>query len=116
MKTSPLLALSAFLFLRAQACVRVRVDRYLDGGYSYIQEVKLYDNDSPVRTAGQHQFVPPFDEIVKVEDYYVKLQYKDGKHHPYGGRIQYPKGRKSTLRCLGQEAEGIWVLATTDLC
>jgi hypothetical protein len=99
MKTSPLIALSAFLF-QAQACVRVRVDRYINNeGLSVIQDVKLYDNDSPVKTAaGPQQFTPPFPETVKVDDYYVQLQYKDGKHHPYGGRIQYPRGRKFPSR------------------
>ena len=95
MKTSHLITLCTFFF-QAQACVRVRGDRYITSeGPSVIQDVKLYENDSPARTAtGPHQFTPPFAETVKVDDYHVQLQYKDGKHHPYGGRIQYPKGRK----------------------
>lgn len=50
MKVSQFAALSATLILQAQACVRIRVDRYIDGSYFTIQDVKLYDNDEPIKT------------------------------------------------------------------
>lgn len=50
MKVSQIVALSATLILQAEACVRVRVNRYVHDHIGVIQDMKLYDNDGAVNT------------------------------------------------------------------
>lgn len=97
MKVPQIVALSATLILQAHACVRIRVDRYTDGSFYTIQDIKLYDNDEPVKTNPYPiNFARSGEENdISVGDYRAELQYKDGKPHPYGGWIRYPNGCKS---------------------
>jgi hypothetical protein len=97
MKVSQIVALSATLIFQAEACVRIRVDRYIHDSYGTIQDMKLYDNDNAVvklpfpvnfRTSDDNN-------VLHLGGYTVELNYKDDKRHPYGGRIDYPNGCKS---------------------
>jgi len=96
MKVSQIVAVSATLIFQAQACVRIRVDRVVKDGYGLIQDLKLYDNDNPVKTLPFPINFSASDEdtTLRLNDYAVTLQYKDRSYHPYGGRLTYPKGRK----------------------
>ena len=99
MKVSQIVALSATLSFQAQACVRIRVDRYIDGSFFTIQDVKLYDNDEPVKTLPNPANFDRYGEEndISVGDYRAALQYKDRSYHPYGGHITYPNGCKSAI-------------------
>lgn len=99
MKVSQIVAFSTTLILQAQACVRLRVDRYTDGRMYVIQDVKLYDNDEPIKTLPNPINYDRSGEEndVSVGDYRAVLQYKDGRPHPYGGEITYPNGCKSAM-------------------
>lgn len=99
MKVSQIVALSATLILQAYACVRLRVDRSTHDGFYTIEDVKLYDNDEPVKTLRYPSNYRQSGEEndVSVGDYRAFLYYKDGKPHPYGGWIEYPNGCKSTI-------------------
>ena len=99
MKISQIVALSATLILQAQACVRLRLDRFIDGRMYTIQDVEHYDNDEPVITLPNPINYDRSGEEndVSVGDYRAALQYKDGKPHPYGGWIRYPNGCKSAI-------------------
>jgi hypothetical protein len=96
MKISQIVTLSATLVLQAQACARVRVDRYIHGNLGTIQDLKVYDNDGPVKTLPYPINFSASDEstTLHLSDYTVELNYKGDKRHPYGGRITYPNGCK----------------------
>lgn len=123
MKASQIAALSATLIFQAQACVRVRVDRYTEGNYQTIQQMKLFDNDDVVKTSPFPINFSLADEETRLtlDDYSVTLQYKDGKHHPYGGRVGYPKGREfpvsfPTLFVMGSYfTDGVSIVGDADL-
>jgi hypothetical protein len=108
MKASQILALSATLIFQAQACARVRIDRYAHDGYGTIQDMQIYDNDNAAKVL---PFPINFDarddeNLLQVDGYFVKLKYKDGKHHPYGGRIIYPEGCESFAKSSVSEIHG----------
>jgi hypothetical protein len=99
MRASRIVALSATLILQAQACVRIRVDRYLDGSYFTIHDVKLSDNDEPIKTLPNpiNYYRYGEENDISVGDYRTILQYKDRLYHPYGGETTYPNGCKSAV-------------------
>ncbi|GAB7325515.1 hypothetical protein MBLNU13_g09521t1 [Cladosporium sp. NU13] len=100
MKVSQIVASSATLILQAHACVRLRVDRSTHDRFYTIEDVKLYDNDEPIKTLPYpiHYLRSGEENDVSVGDYRAILQYKDGRPHPYGGRITYPNGYSNDLQ------------------
>jgi hypothetical protein len=106
MKVSQIITLTATLALQAQACARVRVDRWVADTYNHITEVKLYDNDNPVITHPAINFRTSDDENrLNMGGYTVRLQYKDRNIVPYGGVISYPGGCKFISNPAGS---GFW--------
>jgi hypothetical protein len=97
MKVSQIVAFGATIISQAEACVRIRVERWVHDGLSTIQDMRLYDNDNAVVTLPYpiNFSISSDSNVLRLGGYTVELKYNDDKTNPYGGVVTYPNGCRS---------------------